>query len=98
MVSEDVYQLMNKFNSQEDIERIVEHELSGRKCNVGYRKMMKHVMAKYGIAVQMEVIQKCLVNLDSRGVESRSKRGLRRRAYSSRGPNHILHVDGHETF
>jgi hypothetical protein len=87
---------MNKFNSQEDIERIVEHELSGSKCNVGYRKMMKHVMAKYGIAVQTEVIQKCLVNLDPRGVESRSKRGLRRRAYSSRGPNHILHVDGHE--
>ncbi|CAB4041246.1 Hypothetical predicted protein [Paramuricea clavata] len=46
--------------SQEDIERMVEHELSGSKCNVGYRKMWKHVMTKYGIAVQRDVIRKCL--------------------------------------
>ena len=28
--------------SQETIEPIIEHELAGRKCNVGYRKMWKH--------------------------------------------------------
>jgi hypothetical protein len=82
--------------SQEDIERIVEHELSGSKCNVGYRKMWKHVMTKYGIVVKRNDIRKCLVKLDPRGVESRRKRRLRRRAYSSRGPNHIWHIDGHD--
>ena len=72
------------------------YHLSGSKCNVGYRKMWKHVMTKYGIAVQRDFIRKCLVKLDPRGVENRSKRRLRRRAYSPRGPNHIWHIDGHD--
>jgi hypothetical protein len=50
-------------------------------------------MTKYGIVVKRDVIRKCLVKLDPRGVESRSKR---RRACSSRGPNHIWHIDAHD--
>ena len=57
--------------SRDDIEHIVEYELSGSKCNVGYRKMWKHVMKKYGIAVQRDVIQKCLIKLDPEGVKRR---------------------------
>lgn len=66
--------------SQEEIERIVENELAGSKCNVGYRKMWKHISTKYGIAVRRDVIRKCLVKLDPQGVESRTRRRLRRRA------------------
>ena len=29
--------------SQETIKPIIEHELAGSKCNVGYRKMWKHI-------------------------------------------------------
>ncbi|XP_028390702.1 uncharacterized protein LOC114515612 [Dendronephthya gigantea] len=82
--------------TQEEIECIVEIELAGSKCNVGYRKMWKHISTKYGITVRRDVIRKCLVKLDPQGVQSRAKKRLRRRAYSSRGPNHIWHIDGHD--
>lgn len=82
--------------SQETVEIIIEQELAGSKCNVGYRKMWKHLKAKYGIAVKRDVVRKCLAKLDPLGVESRTKKRLRRRAYSSRGPNFIWHIDGHD--
>ena len=81
--------------SQETIEPIIEHELAGSKCNVGYRKMWKHITTKYGVSVKREMVRKCLLKLDPEGVDSRRHRRLRRRAYSSLGPNHIWHIDGH---
>ena len=82
--------------SQETIEPIIEHELAGSKCNVGYRKMWKHITTKYGVSVKREMVRKCLLKLDPEGVDSRRNRRLRRRAYSSLGPNHIWHIDGHD--
>ena len=74
---------------QDTVELIIEQELAGSKCNVGYRAMWKHVVSEYGIAVQREVVRKLLVKLDPEGVESRAKRRLRRWAYSAKGPNFI---------
>ncbi len=37
-----------------------------------------------------------LRELDPDGVESRKKKRLRRRAYSTKGPNYIWHIDGHD--
>ena len=82
--------------SQETIEPIIEHELAGSKCNVRYRKMWKHITTKYGVSVKREMVRKCLLKLDPEGVDSRRNRRLRRRAYSSLGPNHIWHIDGRD--
>ena len=81
---------------QETIECILEHELAGSKCNVGYRKMWKHIKSKYDIVVKRSAVQKSLAKLDPEGVKNRTRRRLRRRAYSSKGPNFIWHIDGHD--
>ena len=81
---------------QDEIERIIEDELAGSKRDIGYRKMWRHIMTKYRISIKREVVRKCLKKLDPQGVDSRTKRRLRRRAYSSCGPNHVWHIDGHD--
>ena len=58
--------------------------------------MWKQLKTKHGIVVKREAVRVCLAKLDLEGVESRSKRRLRRIAYFSKGPNFIWHIDGHD--
>jgi hypothetical protein len=58
--------------------------------------MWKHIKSKYDIVVKRSAVQKSLAKLDPEGVKNRTRRRLRRRAYSSKGPNFIWHIDGHD--
>ncbi|CAC5390946.1 unnamed protein product [Mytilus coruscus] len=50
----------------------------------------------YEIQVQQEVVIKVQKALDPMGVETRSRRRLRRRVYTSTGPNFLIHIDGYD--
>ena len=72
----------------------IEEELGGSGCFIGYRKMWRRLKRK-GIGVRRETVRELLSELDPAGVESRTKKMLRRRAYSANGPNLIWHIDGY---
>ena len=45
--------------------------------------------------VKRATVMTLMRELDPEGVESRGKKRLRRRAYHTKGPNFIWHIDGH---
>ena len=81
--------------NDDELRKAVEIELSGSGCFVGYRRMWARLKKK-GIFVQRSRVMTLLRELDPDGVESRKKKRLRRRAYSTKGPNYIWHIDGHD--
>ena len=56
----------------------IEEELGGSGCFIGYRKMWRRLKRK-GIGVRRETVRELLSELDPAGVESRTKKMLRRR-------------------
>ena len=74
----------------------IESELNGSGSCVGYRQMHQRMQGKYGFAVARETVRIILKVLDPNGVETRSRRRLRRREYRGRGPNFIWHIDGYD--
>ena len=53
-------------------------------------------MIKRGIIAKRERVMTLLKELDPDGVETRRKKRLRRRAYHTKGPNFIWHIDGYD--
>ena len=62
---------------------------------MGYRKMWTRFKQK-GIFVKRERVMHILRSLDPVGVECRKRKRLRRRAYRTKGPNSVWHIDGHD--
>ncbi len=81
--------------TDEEIRKAIEEELGGSGCFIGYRKMWARLKRK-GISVSRDRIMEQLRDLDPEGVNSRKKKRLRRRAYHTKGPNYIWHIDGHD--
>ena len=81
--------------TDEQLKNAMEEELAGSSSFVGYRKMWARLKRK-GIIVRRERVLTHLRELDPEGVESRKKKRLRRRAYHTKGPNYIWHIDGHD--
>ena len=81
--------------SDDDLKNAIEKELGKSGCFVGYRKMWSR-QRKKGVIVKRATVMRCLRELDPDGVDSRRKKRLRRRAYHSKGPNFIWHIDGHD--
>ena len=54
------------------------------------------MQVKYGFAVARETVRIILKVPDPNGVETRSRRRLRRREYRGRGPNFVWHIDGYD--
>ena len=81
--------------SNEDLKKAIEIELGGSGCFVGYRKMWARLKQK-GIFVKRERVMHILRSLDPVGVEYRKRKRLRRRAYRTKGPNSVWHIDGHD--
>ena len=81
--------------NDDELRKAIEEELAGSGCFVGYRKLWARLRKK-GIFVPRRKVMTLLRVLDPDGVESRKKKRLRRRAYSTKGPNYIWHIDGHD--
>jgi len=75
---------------------IMKEELDGPSCVSGYRALWHTLKIKYGICVPRAEVQRLLKELDPVGTEERSRRKLKRREYSSPGPNECWHVDGYD--
>lgn len=74
----------------------IKNELKGPASFYGYRKMQKHLQAKYKISVSRDTIMFLLKELDPEGTERRKSRKLIRRRYGSPGPDHCWHADGYD--
>lgn len=64
--------------------------------NLGYRSLWRRLRDTYRFNVKQTTVLKLLRIIDPQGVKMRSRRRLRRRAYSVPGPNHIWHADGYD--
>ena len=51
---------------------------------------------KYGLCIPSSTVQSLLKELDPVGTEERRKHQVKRRTYSSNGPNECWHVDGYD--
>ena len=58
--------------------------------------MHQRLVNHYGLVTTREVVRHVLKVFDPEGVEHRSRHGLRRRVYRSKGPNYLWHIDGYD--
>ena len=61
---------------------------------MGYRQLTRRLRRKYDLKVRRDTVMRALRIIDPEGVERRQKRALKRRRYSTPGPNFLWHVDG----
>ena len=85
----------DEFND-ENIAEIVQQELDGPGCVSGYRSMWHTLRLKHGLCVPRDKVQRILKELDPDGTEERKRHRLKRRVYTSNGPNECWHVDGYD--
>ena len=78
------------------LDTIIRNEVTTSMSLVGYRQMAHVIARKYGINIPQERVRRSLLRIDPEGVEFRSRNVVRRRIYCSRGPFHIVHIDGHD--
>lgn len=79
----------------EQIVRAILEELENS-CGsfMGYRQLTRRLRRKYNLHVRRDTIMKYIRIIDPEGVERRKKRRLKRRKYTTPGPNFLWHVDG----
>lgn len=82
-------------SSINDVLLFVQEKLKGSATNHGYRTMHQ-LLQDSGFNTNRETVRTILSALDPEGVESRTRRRLRRRLYYSPGPNHVWHIDGYD--
>ena len=82
--------------SPKEVRKIIGEELDGPSCTSGYRAMWHTVRLKYGLCIPSSTVQSLLKEVDPVGTEERRKHRVKRRTYSSNGPNECWHVDGYD--
>lgn len=78
------------------IVRAVEEELRGSGSIIGYRSMHQRLTTDHHLIVTRNIVRQVLKILDPEGVQARSGHRLRRRNYSTKGPNYLWHIDGYD--
>lgn len=81
-------------SSLKEIVRAILHELAGSSRNVGYRLMRRKLLTDHDIIESPENVRWALSVLDAEGVLARSRRCLHRQAYSNKGPNFAIQMNG----
>lgn len=74
----------------------IEEELKGPGQHYGYRLMWQTLRQKYCLTVRRDDVMALMTELDTSGVQLRARRRFVKRVYSSRGPNHVWHIDGYD--
>ena len=78
------------------IVRAVEHELRGSGSIISYRSMDQRLATDHQLIVTRNIVHQALKILDPEGVQARSGHRLRRRNYSTKGPNYLWRIDGYD--
>ena len=73
----------------------IQQLLRGPDCMGGYRSIW-HTLKLEGIQVPRRYVEELLRELDPEGCEMRKAKKLRRRKYTSCGPNECWHTDGYD--
>lgn len=84
-----------QYTSINTLQQFIQNELNGSGYLHGYKWMHLRCLQS-GFTVKQETIRNLLGVLDPQGVSLRKRKRLRRRQYSSRGPNYIWHVDSYD--
>ncbi|KAG9278008.1 hypothetical protein AMEX_G5792 [Astyanax mexicanus] len=78
-----------------EVASFIDQQLQTSGKQHGYRWMhQKCWMA--GIITDRETVRQLMRLMDGTGVDLRARNRLRRRVYSSRGPNYVWHIDGYD--
>ena len=78
-----------------DVITFIENEISSSVCSIGSRAMHQRCI-RNGYKISKENVRVIMKAIDPDGVEIHKKQALRRRKYSSRGPNWAWHIDGYD--
>ena len=82
-------------SSLEDIVSAILSEMGGSVGSfVGYREMTRRLRMRHNLIVRRDTIMRALRVIDPEGVETRKRRRLKRRVYSTPGPKFLWHIDG----
>ncbi|XP_057690895.1 uncharacterized protein LOC130920720 [Corythoichthys intestinalis] len=84
----------NKTDEME-VANFIEHQLQTSGKQHGYRWMHQKCWLS-GIITDRETVRQLMRLMDGHGVDLRARNRLRRRAYVSRGPNYVWHIDGYD--
>ena len=87
--------LVTARSPRSDVYQAVLEELRGCGSLMGYRRVHRSLLSK-GIICRREDIRKMMKDIYPEGVDLRRRRRLRRREYTSPGPNFAWHIDGHD--
>lgn len=84
-----------KYTPIEEVVSFIRDQIKASGHCHGYRWMhMKCIQA--GLVIQKEYVRILLQILDEKSVKNRKKSRLKRRAYSTKGPNYIWHLDSYD--
>ena len=83
------------FDSLEETVGFIKEQLQGSGALHGYRWMYAKCKEN-GLHIRKEDVSLILSTLDPEGTETGRSRGLHRRAYFSKGPNYVWHVDSYD--
>lgn len=83
------------FSPLENVVSFLEEEIQKSGQLHGYRWMHLKCLQK-NFTVTQETVRLLLKALDPAGVDLRSRKRLRRRQYSNKGPNYLWHVDSYD--
>ena len=78
---------------ENEVRNIIESEIRGPSSMRGYRGLWHSLRVTHGIILQRDTVMKILRDVDPEGTEIRKARRLRRRRYTSPGPNFSWHID-----
>jgi len=90
-----VYALLKNFHCAEYMFILITVSLDTGRLG-GYRSMHRLLRQKHHVSVTQEMVRIILCQMDPMSVMQRRRHRLHRRTYSSRGPNHVWHVDGYD--
>jgi len=83
-------------DSAEYVKIALQVELEGNGCNLGYRSMFQKLARIYAIKTSRDKVYNFMKELDPDGLNRRAAKRLKRRDYTSKGPNYVWHLDGYD--
>ena len=86
--------------SVEEVKDAVKKELEGPERLLGYRAMHKKVRQEYNLHVTRDAVYNVMYDLDPEGLKARGGIGAKKKRkkgnFSSKGPNFVHSLDGHD--
>ena len=80
----------------DEVKALIRKELDGAGCLGGYRSIWHSLRLTHSISISRHTVATLMREIDPDGVEVRKRRRLKRREYSSPGPNFVWHIDGYD--